>query len=310
MYTKFKECLLKPNCISKYVNDKKSRHILYFLLLVLLYILPTITPMISSKSVDSTKMEQIVSDIAKADLIEYELKYNDNGNLILSSKSSVAKPTYAVLENAVNEVDVVLLFNETALPLKEYRLSNQLVGVSALYVQFTKENVHIFSTVYQGANNIVNNNIQEVSTLRFETKEIIKTYDELNFTPVDFTKVKENKVRFSITLDKLLSSSYKKFKAIALLVMIPFTYIQGIIIFLLEAMMFAFFIRILNLKSLVPFKKLLTIVILTYTPRVVFNIVSLVWSSSLIYFIGEIISIIYLFIAMNNYQMEQIMNDK
>lgn len=310
MYTKFKECLLKPNCISKYVNDKKSRHILYFLLLVLLYILPTITPMISSKSVDSTKMEQLVSDIAKADLIEYELKYNDNGNLILSSKSAVSKPAYAILENAVNEVDIVLLFNETALPLKEYHLSNQLVGASALYVQFTKENVHIFSTVYQGANNIVNNNIQEVSTLRFETKELIKTYDELNFTPIDFTKVKENKVRFSIALDKLLSTSYKKFKAIALLVMIPFTYIQGILLFLLEAMMFAFFIRILNLRSLVPFKKLLTIVILTYTPRVVFNIVSLVWSSSLIYFIGEIISIIYLFIAMNNYQMEQIMNDK
>ena len=40
MYTKFKECLLKPSKIGKYVDDKMSKTILYFILLLLIYILP------------------------------------------------------------------------------------------------------------------------------------------------------------------------------------------------------------------------------------------------------------------------------
>ena len=41
MYTKFKECLLKPSKIGKYVDDKMSKTILYFILLLLIYILPS-----------------------------------------------------------------------------------------------------------------------------------------------------------------------------------------------------------------------------------------------------------------------------
>ena len=42
MYNKFKDCLIKPSKIYKYVDQKFGKKLLYFLLLVLIYVLPNI----------------------------------------------------------------------------------------------------------------------------------------------------------------------------------------------------------------------------------------------------------------------------
>ena len=60
MYTKFKECLLKPSKIGKYVDDKMSKTILYFILLLLIYIIPTFVSLISVKKIPTYYTNVIV----------------------------------------------------------------------------------------------------------------------------------------------------------------------------------------------------------------------------------------------------------
>ena len=91
---------------------------------------------------------------------------------------------------------------------------------------------------------------------------------------------------------------YQKNLALILLIGIPYILISGILSLLVEVLVLALLIKILYGRFNVHFGAICKIVILAYTPRVIFNLLSIFWSSIIMYFIGQFLTIIYVTIAL------------
>ena len=99
MYKKFKDCLLKPSRISNYLDDSKGKTLLFFILLLFIYILPSLVSIISVNKMPSTYSNYITESFKNSEKINYELE-NYNGKTILTKTDINALST---LSNKVKE---------------------------------------------------------------------------------------------------------------------------------------------------------------------------------------------------------------
>ena len=70
MYTRFKECLLKPSRITKYVFENKRKTILYFIIILFIHILPIMVTSLSYKEMPSNISNVLVEKFSDAEQIK------------------------------------------------------------------------------------------------------------------------------------------------------------------------------------------------------------------------------------------------
>lgn len=284
MYTKFKECLLKPSRINNYLKDSFSKTILYFLLLLFIFVLPQIVSLFNVSEMPSTYADVFVDEFSTKEKINYQIK-EENGKTSLVCLENEAKDqiinigTLALSGQAVN---LYCLFTYSENPTIE--LQDEVL-ISLIFV-FNKNNVII---------NVFNPSTSE--TIKFASY----SYEKLGITSLNFSIAKTNKMVFRNELNQAYREVYYKNLALILLISIPSVIIGGAINLLLNVLILALLIKLIYGKLNVKFGEVCKIVLLASTPRVVFNLLSIIWSNPILYFIGEIITIVYIFIALRYY---------
>ena len=268
MYNKFKDCLIKPSKIYKYVDQKFGKKLLYFLLLVLIYVLPNIMTLTTFNGLNQNQQDSITNSFASSETINYALVKNEDSSITLEMTKNNATPQYVYVKD-FNGSSFVMLFSNEELALTEYQLPNEMVGKSLIFLQFTKDHARLFVSTYEGKKYHFDDGKQNVASLKMNYQAMKITYDKLGAVPIDFGGVSSNKTSFARKINELVVSCYNK----------------GL-----------------------PFKKIFSLIVLTYTPRVVFNVLSIFWSSAIIYILGEVISVIYLLIAIRYYALQQLAN--
>ncbi len=308
MYNKFKNCLLKPSQIYEYVDETFWKTLIYFLILTLIYVLPNIASITSFRKVGNNTLTQIVNGFEKSEDIHYQL-INVEGDIKLIPKKIDYKPQVVYLEKFIENYDVVLLFHLRATNIENYQLPNELVGKTALYFAFYEDSVEVYFAQYQGIFVNGDGGIQQMSNTL--SKNLYKTsYEKLGVSEIDFTITRENTAIFSRKINDLIMSVYNHHKVAILFSIVPMIYVMGIIQFLIDALILALLVKLLYSQYGLKFGKIFKLVILTYTPRVIFNILSIFWSNMFMFILGEIISVVYLLIAMRYYAMSQMIEKK
>ena len=304
MYTKFKECLLKPSKIGKYVDDKMSKTILYFILLLLIYILPSFVSLISVKQMPTDYSNVIVESFAKSSSINYKLE-NVNGKLNLNKTIDDAQPQYVEIGTIVGiDMNILVLFNTNeSIDLNSYDFSSDLMNKNVILFTFAKEGMYISMGTLKLSNGSTDKTQELANT---SNKQLYYSYEKLGLSEIDFSVASSNKTTFRNYLDISYISMYQKNLALILLIGIPYILISGILSLLVEVLVLALLIKILYGRFNVHFGAICKIVILAYTPRVIFNLLSIFWSSIIMYFIGQFLTIIYVTIALRYYIIKNI----
>ncbi len=304
MYTKFKECLLKPSKIGKYVDDKMSKTILYFILLLLIYILPSFVSLISVKQMPTDYSNVIVESFAKSSSINYKLE-NVNGKLNLNKTIDDAQPQYVEIGTIVGiDMNILFLFNTNeSIDLNSYDFSSDLMNKNVILFTFAKEGMYISMGTLKLSNGSTDKTQELANT---SNKQLYYSYEKLGLSEIDFSVASSNKTTFRNYLDNSYISMYQKNLALILLIGIPYILISGILSLLVEVLVLALLIKILYGRFNVHFGAICKIVILAYTPRVIFNLLSIFWSSIIMYFIGQFLTIIYVTIALRYYIIKNI----
>lgn len=304
MYAKFKECLLKPSKIGKYVDDKMSKTILYFILLLLIYILPSFVSLISVKQMPTDYSNVIVESFAKSSSINYKLE-NVNGKLNLNKTIDDAQPQYVEIGTIVGiDMNILVLFNTNeSIDLNSYDFSSDLMNKNVILFTFAKEGMYISMGTLKLSNGSTDKTQELANT---SNKQLYYSYEKLGLSEIDFSVASSNKTTFRNYLDNSYISMYQKNLALILLIGIPYILISGILSLLVEVLVLALLIKILYGRFNVHFGAICKIVILAYTPRVIFNLLSIFWSSIIMYFIGQFLTIIYVTIALRYYIIKNI----
>lgn len=304
MYTKFKECLLKPSKIGKYVDDKMSKTILYFILLLLIYILPSFVSLISVKQMPTDYSNVIVESFAKSSSINYKLE-NVNGKLNLNKTIDDAQPQYVEIGTIVGiDMNILVLFNTNeSIDLNSYDFSSDLMNKNVILFTFAKEGMYISMGTLKLSNGSTDKTQELANT---SNKQLYYSYEKLGLSEIDFSVASSNKTTFRNYLDNSYISMYQKNLALILLIGIPYILISGILSLLVEVLVLALLIKILYGRFNVHFGAICKIVILAYTPRVIFNLLSIFWSSIIMYFISQFLTIIYVTIALRYYIIKNI----
>lgn len=304
MYTKFKECLLKPSKIGKYVDDKMSKTILYFILLLLIYILPSFVSLISVKQMPTDYSNVIIESFAKSSSINYKLE-NVNGKLNLNKTIDDAQPQYVEIGTIVGiDMNILVLFNTNeSIDLNSYDFSSDLMNKNVILFTFAKEGMYISMGTLKLSNGSTDKTQELANT---SNKQLYYSYEKLGLSEIDFSVASSNKTTFRNYLDNSYISMYQKNLALILLIGIPYILISGILSLLVEVLVLALLIKILYGRFNVHFGAICKIVILAYTPRVIFNLLSIFWSSIIMYFIGQFLTIIYVTIALRYYIIKNI----
>lgn len=308
MYNKFKNCLIKPSKIYQYVDEKFGKALIYFLLLTLIYVLPNIVSITSFKKLDNTMLTTITNSFEKSETINYQIQKIED-EMVLVSTMNNPTPQSVRLENFMNGYDLVLLFSLEKEELTRYNIDNSLVGKSAFYLLFQQDGVELFFAQYYGNPPLGNGGIQKLSSAQSYTspqKSLVKkSYEKLGVTEMNFAISRQNSIVFSREINHFIMSIYQHHKVAILFVAIPSIYIVGAIQFLLDALILTLLVKLLYSQYGLKFGKIFKIIVLTYTPRVIFNILSIFWSNMFMYIFGEIISVVYLLIAMKYYSINQ-----
>lgn len=97
MYWRFRDSLLKPSSIAEYIDNTKKT-VLYFLILVLLFILPNLIYIITTGGISNSEFNAIISEVSESELIPYKIENNQ----LNYTKSDVDMPPSLVDSNKTN----------------------------------------------------------------------------------------------------------------------------------------------------------------------------------------------------------------
>ena len=281
-----------------------SKTILYFILLLLIYILPSFVSLISVKQMPTDYSNLIVESFAKSSSINYKLE-NVNGKLNLNKTIDDAQPQYVEIGTIVGiDMNILVLFNTNeSIDLNSYDFSSDLMNKNVILFTFAKEGMYISMGTLKLSNGSTDKTQELANT---SNKQLYYSYEKLGLSEIDFSVASSNKTTFRNSLDNSYISMYQKNLALILLIGIPYILISGILSLLVEVLVLALLIKILYGRFNVHFGAICKIVILAYTPRVIFNLLSIFWSSIIMYFIGQFLTIIYVTIALRYYIIKNI----
>jgi len=267
MWQIFKDSLINPKGIIEHRNYKHK--FLYLLVLVLILSFPSILSSCINGVIPSETIGSVNSTIENS-IIDFEL--NDG-----------------LLEKKSNDVDNVFLYNENAC-------------IFFLDIDYSADSETIQNTLVQ----FKNLSLTDLNLLFTKQGVKLGLYLKGYFFVVDlgnYTEFTNNNIDFSLSksrtellkISNLINNIYDKYKGLLLGCTIP-VIIIGNLVSLLISIAFPCLLLMLFNRGAIKFKQMFGIGIFCYTPYVLFGILGILFGT-LFNYIGEIVSMIYLFIC-------------
>jgi len=278
MYKRYKASILKPSLIPLYIN-KKFISIIYFLLLGLIYILPNLVYVISTGGIDNSYFIDIV-DALRGEEINYSIIDNtlndvDGKGEIKSFSTESVQVSFTPIKETDFETDLKDNFKEigsfSEAPIKLILTEKRAIG--------------LFS--YQGV--LIDLNLG--------------TYDEFGIE--DFSLINTKSEKELNNFSSLLHGIHDKYKTIIILVTIPSLILGGLIALALTLLIPSFVLYIFNRGLGVKFSEIYHMAIYAFTIYILGSTLLFMYATTFVTLIFEIISFVYLSIAMRSYAIHK-----
>lgn len=298
MYRKFKDCLFKPSRIGLYATEKFSQTLLYFLLLLLIFSLPSLTTLLSIREMPEEYSDIIVEGFYNSESINYEIK-----DYKLVSTTEEVKKQYADLGYFISlDSNILVFFNlDEKLDINKYSFDDNLIGKQILGVVLESDKMYLIS------GQIIDSNNEEALLADTENDYALEiSYEKLGIKNLDFSSARYNKTTFKQELDNAYCDIINIRKGTVISVGIIGTLILNSLAILFEMVFLAALVKLLYSRYKIKFGHLCKLVLFAYTPQVVFNLLSIFWSSPILYIIGQFLAVIYLTTSIKFYSLNMV----
>ena len=214
MYQRFKDSLLKPSRISNYIDDSKGKTLCFFILLLFIYILPSLVSIISVSKMPSNYSDQIVESFRNSEIINYEL-VEENEITVLRKTKEDAIPQYVDLGNILDtELKTLVMFNtEQNFDVTKYNFPDSLANKTVILVIFDIDGVAI--TIGLIDESSVNKDVSELAS-NTNTYGLFITYEKLGIKNIDFSNATINSTMFKQQLNESYVSMYNSNKVLSI----------------------------------------------------------------------------------------------
>ncbi len=280
----FVDSLIRPKRIVDHINSKKNT-IFYFLFLVVLFVLPNIVYVINTGGIDKSDVNSIIETICSEEMIPYqiinnELVYNgtDESKAVLAKSDSAQ---IAVLFTDLTDNELTKAINN-ALNDKTSLMSSPLILI------FAKNGISLG---------------MGLSSSTFVNIKNLMNYDKFNIENLNFANIKD--LTTQNTISSILLSIASEYKTTLICIMLPMLFIGGIINLLILMFIPVLICYIFNKGLNIKFGTIFKLAIYSFTPFVFATLISVGNSSSILAMIFEFISLIYLFISMSSYYIQE-----
>lgn len=284
MGTAITDSLIHPKEIVNHINSNK-KNLFYFLFLVLLFILPNLIYVITSGGFSKADINYLVEMISEEQSIPYNIVDNElvfvgetnNNGVLISSKSS----EIAFLFTDLPLSSLKKAFNDASIKESGYSISSPII------ITFSRNNISI--------------GLGSKYSSYFNLKELVN-YRELDLTELKLDNLNDLDVQNK--LGSIFNFIIKKYHTELVLLTIPMLIISGLVTFfmllIVPTLICYLFNRGLNIKFWTIFK----LAIYSFTPFVISTLISLGNSGSILAMVFEFISLIYLFISISSYYIQ------
>lgn len=279
----FVDSLIRPKRIGDHIKSK-TKTILYFLFLVILFVLPNIVFVFTTGGIDKTDINSIIESINSEDTIPYEiinneLVYNGIGDekAVLTKTNSTQ---ISVLFTSLTDNELSKAFS-SALTTKTDLMSSPIILI------FSKNGISLG---------------MGISSATFSSFKNLTTYEKINCDNLNFSTI--STIDTQNKLSTIFLSLVEEYKSTLIALLVPGLIIGGIInlliLIFIPTLICYIFNRGLNIKFGIIFK----LAIYSFTPFVFATLISLGNSGSILAMIFEFVSLIYLFISMSSYYIQ------
>lgn len=279
----FVDSLIRPKRIGDHIKSK-TKTILYFLFLVILFVLPNIVFVFTAGGIDKTDINSIIESINSEDTIPYEiinneLVYNGIGDekAVLTKTNSTQ---ISVLFTSLTDNELSKAFS-SALTTKTDLMSSPIILI------FSKNGISLG---------------MGISSATFSSFKNLTTYEKINCDNLNFSTI--STIDTQNKLSTIFLSLVEEYKSTLIALLVPGLIIGGIInlliLIFIPTLICYIFNRGLNIKFGIIFK----LAIYSFTPFVFATLISLGNSGSILAMIFEFVSLIYLFISMSSYYIQ------
>lgn len=258
IFSRMKDSIFSPNMIYTFKNDKKIFTTLYYFILVILLMIPSLIIIAFNSDIDYTTRVEI----RKAFLISEEIPFKISNNTLVATKEGVKEyynVSYGTIEIFFSDSE------EFNLPSEYLNTSNILIGKDGIYIATPVANMMI--TSYQ---------------------------DFSSFEGLDFTKAKSYDQDFWNKAYDVITLVYSKFKPAIIITSIVLMFFQASFTLLIFSLILTLFARFGDANFL-SFAKHWQLMIYTLSAFVIGNMLSILFGIRLFYYIGLIVSLIYSF---------------
>ncbi len=276
MYKRYKAAILKPSSIPLYIN-KKLISTLYFLLLGLIYILPNLIYVVSTGGIDNSYFINIV-DTIRGEEVNYKVIDNTLSGVDINNVAEIKSFSTESIQISFTPITEGMLEGDLSQVYKEI---SSFSDAQIKLVLTEKSVIGLFD--YQGFLLDIN----------------LGTYTEFNIGDINLSNT-NSEVELN-NFSKLLHGIHDKYKTIIILVTIPSLIIGGLAGLALTLLIPSFVLYIFNRGFGVKFGKIYHMSIYAFTIYILASTVLFMYVTSLITLIFEIISFVYLSIAMRSY---------
>lgn len=284
MYWRFRDSILKPSKIVEYIDNKKKT-ILYFIIMVLLFILPNLVYIIYIGGISNSEIVAVVDSVSE-EKIEYQILDN---NLIYTGTNS---------ENSVkvvNSSSISLVFTELASSASDSDFTAQIKALdkdvknklSSLLIIFTSDGI-----------------VGGVNARNIFSFNELASYEEIATGNLNFNQISELAVQNEFT--RIIRSVYEKYKPLIMGISIPALLINGILSLLMMLLFTSFITYFFNRNLQIKFGVILRIAIYAFTPFVLATTISLGDYMSFLSMAGMLVSFVYLMIALSTYNLKKV----
>ena len=274
MYRRYKTSILNPSRIPLCIN-KKIISVLYFLILGIIYILPNLIYVVSTGGIDNSYFVEIVDEL-RGEEINYVLMDNTLTNVnmlgdVESFSTDTLQITFTAISDQQLEQDVSSIYKEIC--------SLSKASIKLLFTE--KRVIGLFD--YQGI------------IVDFD----LGTYEEFNVGNINI-KNTNNQIELN-NFSRLLHSIHDKYKTLIILVTIPSLLLGGFVALALTLLIPSFVLYIFNRGLRVKFGTIYHMSIYAFTIYILGSTLLYMFGATYITLLLEIVSFIYLSIAMRNY---------
>lgn len=261
VFDRFQSALFNPGRIPSFENDTKKFTLLYFIILVVLMLIPTVISVALVDDLDYRSEVAIRKEFMTSEVVPYEIIDN---NLVTKQDIGNLNQSYHII-NYSNWVFYFTVDGSFVLPTENISKTNIL-----LY----KDGIYLYTP--------------------FQVSLIIKYTDYAEFEGLDFSLAVNNNKIFYNQLYRLINKIIDDYRGVYITKTISEALAEAIVTLLIGSLVLTVFGRF-GENNYFKFSKHWQLMIYAMTPLIVGNILAVFFNSNLLYYIGLFMTLIYSF---------------